>query len=139
VETASLVLQTVEGEGLRFHGDVNGRQAVTFDSGPGAQAPNPVEIVLAAIGACTAMDVIAILRKKRQKVTRYELSLEGDRRTEHPRIFTQVRVVHRLHGHDLNANAIAEAIRLSETKYCTVSAIVSQTAEISNRFEIVPA
>ncbi len=137
-ETVSLALETVEGAGLRFTG-TSGPFGVTFDSGPAAAAINPIRMLLLSLGACTGMDVISILRKKRQAVTGYEILMTGQRRAEHPRIFVTIEILHRLRGRDLSAAAIDEAIRLSSTKYCSVSGQIGATASIVNRFEILPA
>lgn len=111
----------------------------TLDSGAGSVAPDPVETLLAALGGCHAMDIISILRKKRQDVTAYRVDVTGERRTEHPRSFTRIEMVHRLKGHDLSPGAIAEAIRLSETKYCSVRFSLDPAIAVVNRFEIEPA
>jgi len=136
---ASVVLQTVEGQGLKVLARVGSGGEITMDSGPGARGASPVEAVLAALGGCTAMDVIGILRKQRQQVLGYEVVVEGERRAEHPRTFTKIEVLHRVTGRDLNPAAIAEAIRLSDTKYCSVHAMLAAGAEIASRFEILPA
>jgi putative redox protein len=137
-EIVSLDLQSLEGSGLRFTGH-SGSLTVPFDSGRDAQAVNPVQMLLLSLGACTAMDVIAILRKQRQAVTGYEVAMRGERRAEHPRSFHTIEVVHRLRGHDLSAAAAEEAVRLSTTKYCSVSAQIAPTAAISHRVEILAA
>jgi len=137
-EQVRLELETVEGEGLRFAGH-SGDFTVTLDSGPGAVAPNPVRMLMLALGSCTGMDVISILRKKRQAVTGYEIVVTGQRRAEHPRYFLTLELTHRLRGRDLSRAAAEEAVRLSATKYCTVSAQISGTATITNRVEILPA
>ena len=137
-DKASLTLTTVSGDGLRFKVQA-GKFMMAFDSGPHAQAASPVQAVLAAIGGCTGMDVISILRKKRQDVTGYSIELEADRATEHPRVFTHVRVVHRLTGRSLSEKAVADAIRLSEDKYCSVHAMLKTTVAIESRFEILAA
>jgi putative redox protein len=110
-----------------------------MDSSAQPQGPNPVETLLAALGACGGMDVIGILRKKRQVVLGYEVALSGERRAEHPHSFTHIEVVHRLRGRDLDPRAIEEAIRLSDTTYCSVYASLAPTVEIVSRFEIIPA
>ena len=135
---AALVLESVE-SGLRFRAVMDDTAQMTFDDDKGSPEPNPVQAVLAAVGACTGMDVIAILRKKRQVVLGYEIELEGERRAEPPRSFTKITVVHRVRGRDLDPRAIADAIRLSETKYCSVHAMLEGKATITSRFEIVPA
>src|SRR5881628_3955744 len=136
--TASLTLKTVEGHGLRFSVRVGGGQEMALDSGAGRSALNPIETLLAALGGCEGMDVIEILRKKRQQVSGYEVTLTGERRAEHPRSYTRIELVHRVRGRDLSPAAIEEAILLSETKYCSVHASLSKEIEIVSRYEIVP-
>lgn len=135
---ARLELETIAA-GLRFGATLDNGVAFTMDSGKGVAHASPVEMVLAAVAACTAMDVIAILRKKRQAVVGYEVTARGTRREEHPRIFTRIEVTHRLRGTGLSAVAIEEALRLSETKYCSVNAMLEKTVAIVHRYEIVPA
>jgi putative redox protein len=132
-----LKLKTVE-QGLLFEARV-GDQRFFLDSGPGVVAPSPVQVVLSALGGCTGMDIISILRKKRQQVTGYEILLEADRSDEHPKVLKRVTLVHRFHGHDLNPAACEEAIHLSATRYCSVHAMLHHSVEIQSRFEIVPA
>jgi putative redox protein len=85
------------------------------------------------------MDVIGILRKQRQVVLGYEVAVLGERAAEHPRKFTRIEVVHRLRGRDLKPSCIEEAMRLSETKYCSVHATLAPAVEIVSRYEIIPA
>jgi putative redox protein len=136
---AKVVLETVEGDRSRLTVRFESGARLALDSPSGEGGPSPVEAVLAALGGCTAMDVISILRKKRQRVTGYEVLVQGERRQEHPRIYTRIEVIHRVTGHELSPEAVAEAIRRSDTRYCSVHAQMEGTAEISSRFEIVPA
>lgn len=136
--TASVVLRTVEGTGLVFEARLGSGPRFLMDSATHPRGPSPVETLLAALGACGGMDVIGILRKKRQAVTGYEVVLEGERSKEHPRRFTRIEVVHRVRGRDLSAAAIEEAIRLSDTKYCSVHATLAPSVEIVSRYEIIP-
>lgn len=133
----TLKLDTPE-QGLRFSYEAgSGTHSVT-DSGPGLVAPSPVEMLLAALGACHAMDVIAILRKKRLKVTAYDVKVRGERRDAYPRAFTRIDVLHLLRGAEIPAPAVIEAIRLTDTKYCTVHASLNEAIEITSRYEIRP-
>ena len=100
-------------------------------------APSPVEILLVAIGACTATDVAGILAKKRQQVTSYIVEVSGERRDEYPRHFTSMKVHHILTGRSLSEKAVAHAIELSDTKYCSVAATLRPTVEIQSSFEII--
>jgi putative redox protein len=108
----------------------------TMDSGPEMIAPSPVDTLLAALGGCSAMDVADILRKKRQKVTDYRVILDGERRKEHPRVFTRITVRHVVTGHSVSESAVREAIRLSDEKYCTVHAMLIPNAEIVSTWEL---
>ena len=136
--TASVVLQTIESPGIVFEARLGSGTRFLMDSGAAPRGPSPVEAVLAALGACEGMDVIGILRKKRQVVTGYEVALDGERSTDHPRGFRRIEIVHRVRGRDLSAAAIEEAIRLSETKYCSVHATLAPSVEIVSRYEIIP-
>jgi putative redox protein len=128
---------------LRFAGDdafvaesPSGHAFVTsFGSSVGA--PTPMELLLVAVGGCTGADVVSILRKKRQRVTGYEIEVRGVRRDEHPRIYTRIDVIHRVTGRGVDPKAVASAVELSETKYCSVSAMLAATAEIASTIEIV--
>jgi putative redox protein len=134
--SAVLRLETLEGTRLRF-GARAGGHAFVLDSGPEAEGPSPVQAVQAALGACTAMDVISILRKKRQQVTGYEVEVLAERRLDqHPRIFTRMEIIHRVRGRGIDPAAVAEAIELSDTKYCVVHAMLEHAVAIRSRFEI---
>jgi putative redox protein len=136
--TARLELQTIE-QGLRFSVLAGSGQTSVIDSGTGMQAPSPVEMLLASLAACHAMDIISILRKKRQQVTAYRVEAEGDRREEHPKAYSAIRIMHRFEGRELSPIAIEEAIRLTETRYCSVRFSLDPAIEVSSRYEIVSA
>ncbi len=109
-----------------------------MDDAAGNTGAKPIELVALALAGCTAFDVINILRKKRQQVTGYEVQVEADQAPNPPQVFTQVRIRHILTGNDISAQAVEDAIRLSEEKYCSVGAMVKRSAELHTRFEIVP-
>ena len=100
-------------------------------------AATPVELLLIALGSCTAVDVVSILQKKRQKVTEYRVEVRGTRRNEHPRAFTRMEVRHIVRGRSVSEKALAQAIELSETKYCSVAATLRPTVEIVSSYEII--
>lgn len=102
-----------------------------------ASAATPMELLLIALGSCTAVDVVSILRKKRERLTDYRVEVSGERRAEHPRSYTRFEVRHILRGHKLSEKAVAQAIELSETKYCSVAATLRPAAEIVTSFEII--
>ena len=99
-------------------------------------APSPMELLLVALGGCTGADVVGILEKKRQRVTGYEIEVRAERRAEHPRVYTRVEVVHLLRGHDIDPKAVQHAVELSETKYCSVSAMLGASTQLTMRYEI---
>jgi len=131
-----LELETVEGAGLRFRATTDSKFSFIYDSGEGAQGPNPMEGVLCALGACAGMDVISILRKKRMAVTGYTVEMHADRREEHPRVFTRIEAVHRVRGRGIDRAAVEDAVRLSETKYCSVQGMLASTVALSSRIVI---
>lgn len=134
--SATLRLETLEGTRLRFGVRV-GEQSFQLDAGPEAEGPSPVQAVQAALGGCTAMDVISILRKKRQPVTGYEVEVVAERRMDqHPRILTRMEIIHRVRGRGVSPAAVAEAIQLSDTRYCAVHAMLEHAVAITSRFEI---
>jgi len=132
-----LRLATVAGTGRQFVAQTAVGHAFVMDDGVGKTAPKPVEYVLLALGGCTAFDVIGILRKKRQRVTRYEIEVKAEQREEPPTYFTRVEIKHRLWG-EIDPEAVKSAIHLSETKYCAVGAMIDKTAKIEATFEILP-
>ena len=132
-----LRLATVEGTGRQFVAQTGAGHGFVIDDGVGKTAPKPVEFVLLGLGSCTAFDVISILRKKRQHVTRYEIEVKAEQQPEPPTVFTRVEIKHRLWG-EIDPEAVKSAIHLSETKYCSVSMMISKTAKIEATFEIVP-
>lgn len=104
-----------------------------------ASAATPMELLLIAVGSCTAVDVVSILRKKREQVLEYRVEASGTRRDEHPRSYNRIEVKHVLKGRGLSEKAVAAAIELSETKYCSVAATLRPTAEIVSSYEIIEA
>lgn len=100
-------------------------------------AATPVELLLIALGSCTAVDVISIMRKKREDVTDYRVEVKGFRRDEHPRKFTRMEVRHIVRGRRVSERALAQAIELSETKYCSVAETLRPTVEIVSSYEII--
>ena len=112
--------------------------AVTLDADRERNsAPGPMEMLLISLGTCTATDVVMILKKKRQVLEALEVSVSGERAEEPPRVWTKIEIVYTLRG-ALNEKAVRDAIKLSESKYCSVAAMLGKTAKISFRFEILP-
>lgn len=102
-------------------------------------APTPMELLLVALGSCTGVDVVSILKKKRQVVTSYRVEIRGHRREEHPRSYQRIEVHHIITGDNVSENSVEQAVKLSEEKYCSVAATLRPTAEIVSTFEIIQA
>ena len=115
----------------------SGHAQVMDSKGDRRAASTPLEMLLVAVAACTAMDVQSILAKKRQDVTDYTVEVEGTRAEEHPRKFTAFHVHHIVHGRNVSEKAVADAVELSDTKYCSVAATVRPTATITTSFEVI--
>jgi putative redox protein len=98
-------------------------------------APGPMELLLVALGACTATDVVSILAKKRQKLESLEVEVSGERAAEPPAVWVKLEIVYKLRGH-LDEEAVKHTIQLSEEKYCSVAAMLRKTAPITFRYEI---
>jgi putative redox protein len=96
-----------------------------------------MELLLVALGSCTAVDVVSILRKKRQEVTDYRVEVSGERRDEHPRSFKRMEVHHIVTGRSVSEQSVSQAIELSEQKYCSVAATLRPTAAIVSSYEII--
>ena len=100
--------------------------------------PGPMELLLMALGACTATDIVIILEKKRQKLASLEVICSGERAPEPPQVWTKLEILFRLSG-KLEESGVKQAIQLSEEKYCSVSATLRKSAELTWRYEILPS
>jgi putative redox protein len=124
--------------GEQFLGVTPSGHAVPFDSDREKNtASGPMEMLLLALAACSATDVVIILQKKRQKLESLELSVSGERAAEAPRVWTKLEVVFRLRG-TLEEKAVRDAVELSESKYCSVNAMLKKAAAVTFRYEINP-
>ena len=125
------------GDGL-FVGISPGGHALAIETDTErASAATPMELLLLALGGCTAVDVVSILKKKRERVTGYRVEVSGTRREEHPRAYTRVEVRHVVTGRGVSEKAVAQAVELSETKYCSVAATLRPGVEIVTTYEII--
>jgi putative redox protein len=110
---------------------------VAFDSDRESNtAPGAMEMVLMSLGSCTATDIVIILKKKRQKLESLEVVCSGERAKEPPTVWTKLDVLFRIHG-QVEETALKQAIELTKEKYCSVAAMLSKTAKITWRHEIV--
>jgi len=131
------VTARLEGGGLRLVAETGSGHQIVMDAAEDDTGPRPAELLMVAQAGCTAMDVVSILRKKRQRFTRYEVRVVGEQRDEpHPHVFERVRVIHVVEG-DVAVEAVRRAIELSATKYCTVTGnLASGVAEIHHAYMV---
>jgi putative redox protein len=109
------------------------------ESGGDGSGTSPMELVLIGLAGCTAMDVIDIMRKKKQDVTACEVRVHGDRADDYPRVFNHITVEYVLTGHNLDLAAANRSVELSVTRYCSVQAMLSKTAQIERKITLLEA
>jgi putative redox protein len=133
-KTASVSLA---GDRLRFVGRTGSGHRIALDSGSGDTGARPAELIPLALAGCTAMDVISILRKKHQEVTRYEVRTSAIQADDPPAVFLRIDVVHDLEGVDLDLEAVRRSIELSATRYCAVGAtLAAGVTQIHHRYVV---
>ena len=131
------------GEGMSFVAETGSNHLVTMDGAPegGGRnlAPRPMEMVLLGTGGCTAYDVVVILRKSGQDVKGCEVKLTAERAATDPKVFTKIHMHWTVRGRALKPNIVENAIRLTHEKYCSATAMLIKTAEVTRDFEIIEA
>lgn len=99
--------------------------------------PRPMELLLLGLAGCTAMDVTSILQKKRQSLTSLQVKVTAERAEEHPRVYTQIHLEYVVQGTEVDPRAVERAIELSQTKYCSATAMLEKSAQITTSYRIV--
>jgi putative redox protein len=129
------------GAGMSFIAETGSNHLIAMDGAPDGGgrnlAPRPMETVLAGAGGCTAYDVVVILKKSGQDVTGCEVRLEAERAQTDPKVFTRIHYRFTVRGRNLKRNVVEQAVRLSHEKYCSATAILEKTAQITRDLEIV--
>jgi putative redox protein len=129
-------------EGLTFLGESGSGHAVVMDGAPEHGGRNlgvrPMEMLLLGLGGCTAIDVVMILRKGREKVADCSVAIEAERAPSDPKVFTRIHLHYTLAGEALDPRKVERAIALSNEKYCSATAMLARSAEITHGFEIAP-
>src|ERR1051326_3438721 len=127
--------------GMRFAAQSGSGHYVTLDADRGGGGENlgfrPMELLLVGLAGCTGMDVISILRKKRQDVTGYEVQVRGVRAGEYPMVFVEITVEHIVTGHHIQPEAGARAIALSKERYCGAGAMLGKVAHLTHTYRIM--
>ena len=131
------------GEGMSFLAETGSNHLVSMDGAPDGGgrnlAPRPMEMVLLGTGGCSAYDVVVILKKSGQDVTGCEVKLSAERAAADPKVFTKIHMHWTVRGRGLKRNLVEHAVRLSHEKYCSATAMLSKTAEVTRDFEIIEA
>ena len=124
---------------MRFVGEANSAHSVVMDTsaaGGEGTASRPMELLLVALGGCTGMDVVSILRKMQVNYDSFRLEIKGELNSEHPKALKEVELVYRFSGQALALDKVGRAVELSQEKYCPVSATLRPTTNIKYRVEI---
>lgn len=127
-------------ENMAFETEVNGHSLVIDAesvSGGENRGPRPKPLMLAALGGCTAMDVVAILKKMRVELAGLNVTVEGDLTEEYPKHFYKIHVIYEFSGKDLPMDKLKKAVELSEEKYCGVTAVYRKALEISSEIRVI--
>jgi len=128
-------------EGVSFVGEAGSGHAVVIDGAPEHGGRNvgmrPMEMVLTGATACTAFDVVAILRKARQSITDCVVTAAAERASEEPRVFTRIHFVYTVTGRGLDRRQVERAVKLSKEKYCSATLMLAKTADITFEVAIV--
>lgn len=126
-------------EGLTFLGESSSGHQILMDGNSGNKAPSPMEMVLMAVGGCSAVDVVSILQKGRQDVTNCEVKMTSERREDAPRLFTHINLHFMVTGNTLKEAAVARAVDLSAEKYCSVALMLEKAVSITHSYEVIAA
>ncbi len=121
---------------MRFDIKTDSGHTIVVDTPEENAGASPMELLLVALAGCTGMDVISILRKKRQEVTNYEVRIHGLRAEEHPKVYKEITIEHIFSGQNIQEIAVQRAIQLSQEKYCGVGNTLDKTAKITHTFTI---
>lgn len=127
--------------GMTFQAETGSGHVITMDGAPDGGgrnlAPRPMELVLAGTGGCTAYDVVLILRKSGQQIEGCNVKMTAERAEQPPQVFTSVNFHFTITGKQLKTNLVERAIKLSHEKYCSASAMLEKTAQLTYTFDII--
>jgi putative redox protein len=124
-------------QGLQFVGGASSGHALVMDSDPANSGLRPMELLLLGIGGCSGMDVVSILKKKKQDVTGFEINVKGEKAEDYPKKFTEINLEFIVRGRNISEDAVKKAIDLSMNKYCSVKATLEGSAKISFSYKII--
>lgn len=123
--------------GLQFIAETETGHTVLLDTHEHNTGVTPMEMLLASLAGCSGISIISILQKKQQNVTHYEVRVHGKRAETHPQVFTEITVEHILTGHNIKPAAVERAVELAETRYCSVSVMLSKVVQLKHSYRII--
>jgi putative redox protein len=127
--------------GMAFSAETGSGHLVNMDGAPEAGgrnlAPRPMELLLAGAGGCSAFDVVLILQRARQAISGCEVVLQAERAAEDPKVFTKINLHFKIKGKDLDQAKVDRAVKLSHEKYCSATAMLAKTAELTYSIEVI--
>lgn len=129
-------------KGMHFQGEGSSKVITHIDTaitaGGSGHGSNPMELLLMSIAGCSGMDIVSILDKMKVKFQRFETTVEGERASDHPKVFKDIEVVYKFWGESLPEDKLKRAVQLSMTKYCSVASMIDKAANLTYRIEINP-
>lgn len=127
---------------MHFEGEGSSKIRTQIDSsvtsGGTGYGASPMELILMAVGSCSGMDIVSILEKMRVPYNRFEIMVQGERASNHPRVFTDIEVIYKFWGNEISEDKVLRAIQLSMEKYCSVANLMDKVANLTYRLEIYP-
>lgn len=136
----AMTVKAVLQEGMCFDAETGSGHHLLLDAaehnGGADKGPRPMEMLLVTLATCAGMDILSILRKKRQQITGYEVLVHGERTEEHPRVFVDITAEHVFTGHAIQIQAVERAIALTEEKYCGASTMLGKAARLTYIFRV---
>ncbi len=135
----AVYLKQIKGISLAAKGDSNHWVVMdgSEDFGGHGAGTRPMEMVLLSLAGCTGADVVSILKKRRADLRDFEMTVKAERADKHPKVYTKIHLHYIFHGKDLNPKDLEMAINLSQNKYCSVTAMLNKTAEITYDYEVI--
>ena len=128
-------------DGMQFVGQAGSCHAIVMDTDPEFGGSNtglrPMELLLIGVGGCSGMDIVSVLKKKKQKLTGLEVNVDGKKAEDYPQKYTDINIEYIVSGHDLSEEAVKKAVDLSMEKYCSVKATLEGSANITFSYRIV--
>lgn len=129
-------------DGMTFVGKGESNHWIPMDAsesaGGSGAGTSPMELLLIGLAGCTGVDVVLIMKKRKKPVHKFDIEVEAERAKEHPKVYNKIHIIYKFWGDNLDENELKRAIELSENKYCSASAMLSKTAQLSYEIQINP-